>query len=72
MLRYDGIVATAQTPHELARDFAAGLAVTLSEDAPLDRRWYDLRSQPLFGESFRADVREIGASPERMIWRIRL
>jgi hypothetical protein len=43
---------------------------TLVEDARIHRLWYDLRSQALFEESFRADVLEIDATLERMIWRI--
>jgi AcrR family transcriptional regulator len=66
--RYDDIVATAQSADELARSFADGLAVTLEQDALLHRLWYDLRSQSLFEESFRADVAEIDESLERMIW----
>ena len=68
--RYDQIVATARTPEELEAGFAAGLAETLRDDATMHRLWYDLRAQALFEESFRADVAEIDASLERMIWRI--
>jgi AcrR family transcriptional regulator len=68
--RYDQIVATARTPAELEAGFAAGLAETLQDEAPMHRLWYDLRAQSLFEESFRADVAEIDASLERMIWRI--
>jgi AcrR family transcriptional regulator len=70
VLRYDQIVATADTADALARGFAEGLAGTLRDDAYLHRLWYDLRSQSLFEESFRADVLEIDQSLERMIWRI--
>jgi AcrR family transcriptional regulator len=70
VLRYDQIVATADTADALAHGFADGLAATLREDAFLHRLWYDLRSQSLFEESFRADVLEIDKSLERMIWRI--
>jgi len=68
--RYDQIVATAQTADELKREFAAGLAKTMAEDAPMHRLWYDLRAQSLFERSFQADVAEIDQSLERMIWRI--
>jgi AcrR family transcriptional regulator len=68
--RYDDIVATSQTAEHLKRSFAAGLATTLCEDAPMHRLWYDLRAQSLFETSFRADVSEIDNSLERMIWRI--
>jgi AcrR family transcriptional regulator len=67
--RYDGIVATADTPDGLLDGVADGLAATLSQDALLHRLWYDLRTQSLFEESFRADVAEIDGSLERMIWR---
>ncbi|MCW2609381.1 MAG: regulatory protein TetR [Cryptosporangiaceae bacterium] len=70
VLRYDQIVATAETADTLAQGFADGLAETLREDALMHRLWYDLRSQALFEESFREDVLAIDASLERMIWRI--
>jgi AcrR family transcriptional regulator len=70
VLRYDAIVADAESPGGLAVAFAQGLATTLAEDALLHRLWYDLRSQSLFEEAFRVDVAEIDDSLERMIWRI--
>ncbi|GAA3226340.1 TetR/AcrR family transcriptional regulator [Pseudonocardia petroleophila] len=70
VLRYDQIVATADTPDALAAGFADGLVATLVEDARMHRLWYDLRSQALFEESFRADVLDIDATLERMVWRI--
>lgn len=70
VLRYDQIVATARTPEALAEGFARGLGATLVEDAAMHRLWYDLRSQALFEESFRADVLEIDVTLQRMIWRI--
>jgi AcrR family transcriptional regulator len=68
--RYDQIVATARTPEGLAQGFADGLVATLVADAHMHRLWYDLRSQALFEDSFRADVLEIDSTLERMIWRI--
>ena len=68
--RYDSIVATAATADELRTGFGAAMAGTLREDASLHRLWYDLRNQSLFEEKFRADVKEIDQSLERMIWRI--
>ncbi|MER5883317.1 TetR family transcriptional regulator [Streptomyces sp. NPDC001941] len=68
--RYDRIVTDSGTAAELRAGFAAGLARTLAEDAALHRLWYDLRSQALFEESFRADVLEIDATLQDMIWRI--
>ena len=67
--RYDSIVATADDPEGLLRGVADGLAATLSQDALMHRLWYDLRTQSLFEEGFRADVAEIDDSLERMIWR---
>ncbi|WP_083275186.1 TetR/AcrR family transcriptional regulator [Pseudonocardia sp. HH130630-07] len=68
--RYDGIVSDAETAPELRAAVGEGLAATLSADAVLHRLWYDLRSQSLFEESFRADVAEIDDSLQRMIWRV--
>ncbi len=68
--RYDEIVSTSLTSDDLKHGFAVGLATTMCEDASMHRLWYDLRSQSLFEESFRADVGEIDQSLERMIWRI--
>ncbi len=70
VLRYDQVVATASTPDGLARGFADGLVATLVEDARMHRLWYDLRSQALFEESFRADVLDIDATLQRMVGRI--
>jgi AcrR family transcriptional regulator len=68
--RYDEAVATANTPAELKRDFAAAMATTLREDAHLHRLWYDMRNQSLFEDIFRDDVLEIDNSLQRMIWRV--
>jgi AcrR family transcriptional regulator len=68
--RYDEVVATATTAEELRTGFATILAQTMQDDATLHRLWYDLRTQSMFEESFRADVAEIDLSLERMIWRI--
>ena len=68
--RYDAIVATATAAGELCAGFGAAMAGTLRDDATMHRLWYDLRSQSLFEEKFRADIAEIDHSLERMIWRI--
>ena len=68
--RYDEIVATARPPTSSPPASLDSWPRRCVEDAPLHRLWYDLRSQALFEESFRADVAEIDASLERMIWRI--
>ena len=67
--RYDGIVATVDDPEALLTGVADALAGTLAQDTLMHRLWYDLRTQSLFEESFRADVAEIDGSLERMIWR---
>ena len=46
------------------------MAATLRDEARIHRLWYDMRSQALFTESFRADVRELDHGLERMIWRM--
>jgi AcrR family transcriptional regulator len=68
--RYDQIIAESATAAALCAGFAQGLAATAHDDASLHRLWYDLRSQSLFEESFRADVLEIDDSLQRMIWRV--
>jgi AcrR family transcriptional regulator len=68
--RYDRIVTDSDTAAQLSHDFGAGLAGTMVEDGTMHRLWYDLRSQALFETSFRADVLEIDATLQDMIWRI--
>ncbi len=68
--RYDEIVLTSATAVELAERFGEAMADTLRDEAHLHRLWYDMRSQALFEESFRADVRELDHGLEQMIWRI--
>ena len=68
--RYDDVVAGATSAQELLDGFCTALGATLRDDAALHRLWYDLRSQALFEDAFRADVTEIDASLERMIWRV--
>jgi AcrR family transcriptional regulator len=68
--RYDAIVTTSETCAGLAHNFAEGLATTCRDDALMHRLWYDLRSQSLFEPSFKADIAEIDASLEHMIWRV--
>jgi AcrR family transcriptional regulator len=68
--RYDGVVADSGSAAELRQGFGAVMAGTLRDDAKMHRLWYDLRNQSLFDEAYRADVAEIDASLERMIWRI--
>lgn len=68
--RYDAIVAQAGSADQLKKGFAAAMAQTVREDAAMHRLWYDLRNQGLFDEAFRADVLDIDARIEGMIWRV--
>ena len=68
--RYDEVTTTSTTFAELLEGFAAALGQTVRDEAPMHRLWYDLRSQSLFEEAFRADVAAIDKSLEKMIWRV--
>lgn len=68
--RYDQIVSESKSANELKTGFAQELVKTLIDDAPMHRLWYDLRGQSLFEDAFSADVAEIDASLEDMIWRV--
>jgi AcrR family transcriptional regulator len=67
--RYEAGIGGAATADELAAACADGLAAALSEAPTMHRLWYDLRTQSLFQEAFRADVAEIDDSLQTMIWR---
>ena len=68
--RYDGVVADSTTPAELLDAFAAKLAETIRDEAPMHRLWYDLRTQAMFDESLREAVTMIDKTLEGMIWRV--
>jgi AcrR family transcriptional regulator len=68
--RYDQVVEESARFEDLMEGFLDALGATVRDEAPLHRLWYDLRSQSLFEDAFRADVAEIDKSLERMIWRI--
>ena len=68
--RYDEVTTTSTSFHELLDGFAAALGQTVRDEAPMHRLWYDLRSQSLFEDAFRADVAAIDKSLEKMIWRV--
>ena len=53
--RYDDIVTHAASAAELAAGFATAMADTAEQDGALHRLWYDMRSQSMFEEAFRAD-----------------
>ena len=68
--RYDAVTATSATFDELLDGFATALGDTVRNEAKMHRLWYDLRSQSLFEQAFRADVAAIDKSLEKMIWRV--
>jgi TetR/AcrR family transcriptional regulator, transcriptional repressor of bet genes len=68
--RYDGVVRDSTTAADLVEAFAAKLAQTIADEAPMHRLWYDLRTQSMFEEPLRVAVTEIDATLEAMIWRV--
>ncbi len=68
--RYDEIVATSTSGHELAARFVDKLVETLRDEAPMHRLWYDMRVQSLFEPEFREQVTAIDDMLEHMTWRI--
>jgi len=68
--RYDGVVADSSSPEDLLDAFSAKLVETLTDEAPMHRLWYDLRTQSMFEEALRETITEIDAALEAMIWRV--
>ena len=68
--RYDSVVAGSTTADGLLDAFAAKLAETIREEAPMHRLWYDLRTQSMFDEQLRDAVTAIDKTLEEMIWRV--
>ena len=68
--RYDSVVADSTTADGLLSAFAARLAETIREEAPMHRLWYDLRTQSMFDEQLRDAVTVIDKTLEEMIWRV--
>jgi AcrR family transcriptional regulator len=68
--RYDSVVADSTTAEDLVDAFAAKLAETIREEAPMHRLWYDLRTQSMFEEQLREAVTYIDKTLEEMIWRV--
>jgi TetR/AcrR family transcriptional repressor of bet genes len=68
--RYDELVETSTTADDLRERFADKLVETLTDEAPMHRLWYDLRTQAMFDEALREAVLEIDHSLELMIWRV--
>src|SRR3954453_19806561 len=57
--RYDAVVSDSTSAGELVEAFAAKLAQTIREEAPMHRLWYDLRTQSMFEEALRDPITEI-------------
>ncbi len=68
--RYDDLVAESVTADELLDRFAAKLVETMTDEAPMHRLWYDLRTQAMFEDQFRPDVLMIDATLQEMIGRV--
>ncbi|GAA0937506.1 TetR/AcrR family transcriptional regulator [Virgisporangium aurantiacum] len=68
--RYDSVLASALTADGLVEAFAAKLAETIREEAPMHRLWYDLRTQSMFEDQLRDAVTTIDQTLEGMIWRV--
>ncbi|GAA2132522.1 TetR/AcrR family transcriptional regulator [Nocardioides bigeumensis] len=68
--RYDAIVEESTTAEGLADAFADKLVETLTDEAPMHRLWYDLRTQSMFEPELREAVLEIDDTLEQMVWRV--
>ncbi len=68
--RYDAVIAQSVSAAELLRAFAAKLAETIADEAPMHRLWYDLRSQSMFEPGLSDAVEHIDATLADMIWRV--
>ena len=68
--RYDAVIAESTTAAGLVEAFAAKLAETIRDEAPMHRLWYDLRTQSMFEDSLREAVTMIDKTLEEMIWRV--
>lgn len=70
--RYDEVIATSTTPAELLDGFCQKLRETMTTESRMHRLWYDLRSQALFEQSIREDVKAIDENLTNMVWRVAL
>ena len=68
--RYDGVIAESASAEGLVTAFAAKLAETIRDEAPMHRLWYDLRTQSMFDENLRDAVIMIDNTLSDMIWRV--
>ncbi len=68
--RYDDVIKDSTTADGLVRGFADKLVETITDEAPMHRLWYDLRTQSMFDAALREDVLYIDATLETMVWRV--
>jgi len=68
--RYDPIVETATTPHELISRFGVEMSATLRDESDMHRLWYDLRNQALFEDGFRDTIVAIDDLLADMVWAV--
>jgi AcrR family transcriptional regulator len=68
--RFDEIVLISRNAPELLERFAERLGESILTEAPLHRLWYDLRTQSMFEDAFRADVLEIDETIQGLTWRV--
>jgi TetR/AcrR family transcriptional repressor of bet genes len=68
--RYDAVVRDSTSADGLVEAFAAKLAQTIRDEAPMHRLWYDLRTQSMFEDGLREAITEIDAALQAMIWRV--
>jgi AcrR family transcriptional regulator len=68
--RFDEIVLTSTSATELLDRFAQRLVESIVTEAPLHRLWYDLRTQSMFEDAFRAEVLEIEDAIQGLTWRV--
>ena len=68
--RYDSLVEESTTADELLARFGDKLVETMTDEAPMHRLWYDLRTQAMFEEPLREAVTMIDKTLEDMIWRV--
>jgi TetR/AcrR family transcriptional regulator, transcriptional repressor of bet genes len=68
--RYDAVIADSTTAGGLVEAFAAKLAETIRDEAPMHRLWYDLRTQSMFEPGLREAVTMIDKALEEMIWQV--
>lgn len=67
---YAEITDGSSSAEQVRAAFAAALATSARDDTAMHRLWYDLRNQGLFDDAFQADVTEVDASLEEMVWRV--